>query len=318
MIFYGVSSLYSFFLLRKGFREDNRINYLLLAGGFVFHTLAMIKRGFSLERCPINNLYEATTFIAWTIVATYLAIGAWSRLRFLGAFTSPILFGIGVFALMPPLDVHTGTPTFSGGLASLHKALILLAYGAFGLSSIAGAMYLTQEHDLKYHKMRALLSLFPPIQRLELVLGRLLALGFVMLTLGLIVSSVFLKQTRNVYFTSDAEMLYSVFVWLLYLGLLISRWRFAQRGRRFAWGAVGGFVFVMLTFWGIYLLSPIHSPKGKEKADVGQLLGAPRDGLRPALAVTAPCTLPSRASDKGPGASGKGTAESIPHFTSPS
>jgi HemX protein len=261
--FYGLSSIYSIFLLRKGFREDNRINYCLLAGAFVFHTIAMFKRGFSLERCPINNLYEATTFLSWTIVATYLLIGTWSRLRFLGAFASPVLLAIGIFALMPSLDVRAATATFTGGLASLHKALILLAYGAFGLSSIAGIMYLTQEHDLKHHKMRAVFSLLPPIQRLELILGRVLVAGFVLLSIGLVVSSIFLKQTRDVYFTGDAEMLYSLFVWVLYLLLLVGRWRFAQRGRRFAWGAVGGFAFVMLTFWGIYLLSGIHNPRDK-------------------------------------------------------
>src|SRR5947207_1995947 len=130
VVFYGLSTLYSLFLLRKGFRQDNRINYLLLAGGFAVHSFAMIKRGFNFQRCPINNLYEAMLFIAWTILAAYLVFGLWSRLRFLGAFVSPIVFAIGIFALMPPLDVHGATqPIFTGGWSSLHKALILLSYG---------------------------------------------------------------------------------------------------------------------------------------------------------------------------------------------
>jgi ABC-type transport system involved in cytochrome c biogenesis permease subunit len=101
VLFYGLSSIYSIFLLRKGFRQDNRINYCLLLVAFGFHTAAMFKRGFSLQRCPINNLYEATTFIGWTMVTSYLLIGSWSRLRFLGAFASPLLLAIGVFSLMP-------------------------------------------------------------------------------------------------------------------------------------------------------------------------------------------------------------------------
>lgn len=257
---YGLSTLYSIFLLRKGFRQDNRINYLLLLGAFCVHTLAMFQRGFNFQRCPINNLYEATVFIAWTMVAAYLIFGAWSRLRFLGAFASPLLLALGVFALWPELDVRGTQPTFTGGWASLHKALILLAYGAFGLSSVAGIMYVTQEYDLKHHKLRAVLSLLPPIQRLEIVIGRSLLAGFLLLTSGLIVSAVYLKQTRHVYFTGDAEMIYSVVLWLIYLGLLVLRWRYAQRGRRFAWGAIGSFVFVMLTFWGIYMLSGLHHP----------------------------------------------------------
>ena len=101
---YGLSMVYSVFLWRKGFRKDDHVNYFLLLAAFALHTTAMFKRGFSLNQCPVNNLYEATTFIAWTIVAAYLVIGLLPRLRFLGAFASPVLFAIGVFALMPALD----------------------------------------------------------------------------------------------------------------------------------------------------------------------------------------------------------------------
>jgi ABC-type uncharacterized transport system permease subunit len=261
VVFYGLSSLYAIFLLRKGFREDNRINYCLLLGAAAFHTLAMFQRGFSLQRCPINNLYEATTFIGWTIVAAYLLIGFWKRLRFLGAFASPILFAIGIFALMPSLDPpHGEQPVFTGGWLSLHAALILLSYGAFGLSAIAAVMYLTQEHNLKFNKLRAVFSLMPPIQRLEVATGRLLLAGFVLLTFGLAVGVIYLKETQNVYFKGDTKILWSVLVWLGCLALLVSRWRFAQRGRRLAWGAVGMFAFVLLTFWGSNLLSGIHNP----------------------------------------------------------
>jgi ABC-type transport system involved in cytochrome c biogenesis permease subunit len=259
--FYGLSSLYAIFLLRKGFREDNRINYCLLLGGAAFHTLAMFQRGFSLQRCPINNLYEATLFIGWTIVAAYLVFGLWSRLRFLGAFASPILLAIGIFALMPSLDPpHDGRPVFTGGWLSLHAALILLSYGAFGLSAIAGVMYLTQEHDLKFNKLRAVSSLMPPIQRLELVTSRLLLAGFLLLTAGLLIGVLYLKETQDVYFKGDSKILWSLLVWAGCLTLLVSRWRFAQRGRRLAWGAVGMFAFVLLTFWGSNLLSDIHNP----------------------------------------------------------
>ncbi|TMP99206.1 MAG: cytochrome c assembly protein, partial [Verrucomicrobia bacterium] len=141
---------------------------------------------------------------------------------------------------------------------SLHAALILLSYGAFGLSSAAGLMYLTQEHDLKFHKMRAIFSLVPPIQRLELVIGRLMATGFVLLTAGLAIGAVWLKLPEGVGYFDDPKVHWSILVWLLYLTLLILNWRFAQGGRRFAWGAVGCFAFVLLTFWGVNLMSPIH------------------------------------------------------------
>lgn len=259
---YGVSAIYSIFLLRKGFREDNRLNYLLLLGAFVLHTMAMFQRGFSLQRCPINNLYEATLFIGWTIVAAYLVIGAWPKFRFLGAFAAPLLFGMGVYAFMLSLGpVKPATqPDFSGGGPSLHAALILLSYGTFGLSSLAALMYLNQEKDLKLHRMRALFSLMPPIQRLEVIIVRLLMAGFVLLTAGLLVGALALKPPPGVRYWTDAKVVWSIFVWGLYLTLLVLHGRFAQTGRRFAWGTVGGFAFVLLTFWGFSLLSGIHNP----------------------------------------------------------
>ena len=112
--------VYSVFLWRKGFRRDDWVVYGILVAGLVLHTVAMVKRGFSLERCPITNLYEATAFIMWTMVSGYLVVGAWQRFRFLVAFDSPLLFVLGVFALIPAMepDKVKGAQDFSGALSS--------------------------------------------------------------------------------------------------------------------------------------------------------------------------------------------------------
>jgi len=254
--------IYSVFLWRKGFRRDSHVTYFLLLVAFGLHTTAMGLRGVRLNHCPITNLYEATTFILWTIVAAYLVVGLWSRVRFLGAFASPGLFAIGVFALMRDLDLQRNThPEVPVVWMSLHAAMLALSYGAFGLSSIAAAMYLMQERNLKLHKMQAVFSLMPPIQRLEAVVGRLLAAGFVLLTLGLAIGAYGLGFLKNPHaYRGDPKILWSALVWLIYLGLVLMRWRFAQGGRRFALGALGSFVFVLLTFWGTNVLSSIHNP----------------------------------------------------------
>jgi ABC-type uncharacterized transport system permease subunit len=259
VILYGVSSLYAVFLWRQGFRNDNRVTYLLLLGAFAFHTLAMFSRGVSMARCPVHNLYEVITFISWTIVAFYLVIGFWARLRFLGAFASPIMLAMGVLAIMPGMDPpYSGTTEFRSDWASIHAALILLSLGSFGLSSVAGAMYLTHEHNLKFHKLQAIFSRLPPIERLEMIINRFLLGGFILLTAGLSLSPLLTQQRFGVYFRSDPILLYSIFIWFLYLGLLGMRWQLGQGGRRIAWGAIGSFAFILLTFWGFILLSPSH------------------------------------------------------------
>lgn len=262
IVVYGLSTIYSVFLWRKGFRQDDRASFLLLLLAFALHTTSMIERGMVQNRCPVSNLYEITTFIGWTIVVLCLAFGFWPRQRFLGAFASPVLFAIGVFALMPGLDPGRAAQNNPGAVwTSLHAASMALAYGAFGLASVAGLMFLTQEHNLKFNKLRAITSLLPPIQRLETVLGRLLLSGFILLSFGLGLGAFDLVLSgRPRPHSIDPKILWSVVVWLIYLGLLVMRWKFAQGGRRFALGAVGSFVFVLLTFWGSNLLSPIHNP----------------------------------------------------------
>lgn len=259
VVLYGLSMTYSVFLWRKGFRRDNYINYFLLLAAFGLHTASMVRRGFSLHHCPVNNLYEAVLFIAWTIVAACLILGALPRLRFLGVFASPVLFVMGVFALMPGLDsAHGPKPDFRNGLGSLHAALIFLAFGAFGLGSAASAMFLTLEHDLKFHKLRAILSLLPPIQRLEKIATWLVTAGFVLFTAGLAIYPFLLDPSQPASRKMDPPILiWSALVWWFYLTLLVLRWR-GQGGRRFAWAALGSFAFILLTFWGILLLSPSH------------------------------------------------------------
>jgi ABC-type transport system involved in cytochrome c biogenesis permease subunit len=262
VIVYGFSMVYSVFLWRRGFRKDDRVNYLILLLAFALHTTAMILRGFSFDRCPINNLYEAITFISWTIVASFLVVGVFRKFRFLGAFASPILFAIGIFALMPPLDKPPGPkPDFHTDWGSLHGTLILLSCGAFGLSAVAGAMFLTQEHDLKFRKPRAMLSLLPPIQRLERVMKRLLVCGLVLLTVGLALAPLLIREieAQGRRFGGDPILFYSLFIWLVYCLLLVLHWKFGQVGRRFAWGVVGTFTFLLLTFWGFILISPLHN-----------------------------------------------------------
>jgi len=256
--FYGLSTVYSVFLWRKGFRRDDWVNYFLLAAGVALHTLAMTKRGLSFHSCPVNNLYEAITFLLWTLGLASLVYSLLPRLKFLAAFTAPVLFTIGIFALMPALDPPHGLkPEFSGGLRSLHAATILQAYGAFGLAAVAAAMFLAQEHDLKAHKLRALLSVLPSIQRLEVVTTRLVMVGFVLLTIGLVAGSQ-LPRKEGVSFFADTKVLWSALLWLVYLEALVAHKFFGRSARRFAIVIIVAFVFLLLTFGLTNKFSQMH------------------------------------------------------------
>jgi ABC-type uncharacterized transport system permease subunit len=171
-----------------------------------------------------------------------------------------VLFAVGVLGLFPEFDTGGSDAGFARGWLSSHAAVVLLAYGSFGLASVAGLMYLSQEHDLKFRKLRAVMALMPPIQRLERVIGGSMLAGLILLTLGLLLGAINMRQQEPALSFWDTKVIWSALVWMLYLGLLLSRRWCGRGGRRFAWGAVGSFAFVLLTFWGTNLLSAIHQP----------------------------------------------------------
>lgn len=260
VVLYGICVLHLVFLWRKGFRQHDRIVTGLLLAAFVFHTRALLLRGLSLHHCPVENPFEAIAFVSWTITLICLAAGLWPKLRFLGAFAAPALFGMGVLALMPALDIpFKNQQGLAASLRSFHATLSLLSYGAFGLSAVASFMFLAQEHDLKFRKIRAMSSMLPTMERLDKVMTRLMAFGFMLLTLGLSLTP-FLYRARQMEtrLADDPKVLWAIAVWLGYLVLLVWRFRYGFVGRRFARGSIGVFLFIMVTFWGINFFSPLH------------------------------------------------------------
>jgi ABC-type uncharacterized transport system permease subunit len=101
------------------------------------------------------------------------------------------------------------------------------------------------------------LSLFPPIQRLELVASRLILAGFILLTIGLGAGG-HLPRPEGTAYWSDPKVVWSIFMWLLYLALLVLRRSRVVSGRGYAVSAVAAFAFILLTWWGTNLLSPLH------------------------------------------------------------
>ncbi len=254
---YGACTLYSVFVWKRGFQRDRWTVSLLLSLAFVPHTISLLQRTHSLGAFPGTSIFGACLFVLWAMTAISLLLDLWPRLDFSGAFASPLLFGFGLFALMPGLD--QSSDQLASGLVGLHAALILLAYGAFGLGAIAGAMLLTQEHDLKFNKRRAFISGLPAIQRLDWTGGTLLLAGTLLLTAGLGLTPWIYRDPANA-FEWDIKILWSGLVWLVYASLATARWRFQFQGHRFAMVSLLAFSFVLLTFWGTNLLSGTHHP----------------------------------------------------------
>lgn len=252
---YLISFLVSLFFIRARLGSPYPTTVAIVALGFIAHSVGLYLRGTAIHACPITNLFESLMFIGWAVILIYLVVGGLFRVSFLGAFAIPLVVALGAVALILPLDqVREATP-FKSPWLGMHAALSLLAYGAFALACITGLMYLVQEHQLKTHKLYPLFHRLPPIENLDVINYRLLVAGFILLTLGIVfgfvLGAVFLKK-------DPPKTAWSFLVWGIYTAILLARSMQKVRGRKVALVSVASFLFVMVTFPIINMVSSQH------------------------------------------------------------
>jgi ABC-type transport system involved in cytochrome c biogenesis permease subunit len=255
LAFYAISGVLTLRRLRAGGSASalHIANYAAMLCGFALHTTFMVMRGRQIGRCPLTIPFETTVFMAWAAVLFYLLIGPSYRVSFLGAFTAPLVLAINLFALLGISDVIRAEPLARSAWVEFHAAIAVLACGAFGLAFVVGAMYLLQERQLKTRQLGPSFLLLPSIEQLDVINFRLVLLGFVMLTVGMIGG---VESYRIVGHWTTPKIVWAVAAWLVYALLLTARFVWSLRGRRNAVASMMSFAFVLVSFWGVNLIKP--------------------------------------------------------------
>lgn len=229
--------------LRSEKPRKRGLNISIAVVGLIFQSLFLHVRGDMHGRCPITNGAEVLVFVSWSIVIMYLALGKAFRLSLLGVFSMPMVFLFQVVAILylfvsdpGPRPVAVLDPWLE-----LHAAMSLLAYGAFGLAGVAGGMYFFQDRQLKSHRPGRLFYSMPPIRYLVDALVRLLSIGVVLMSVG-IVAAFFMKTAPG-----RGHLLISGAVWIVYLILLVTHLVKRLPPKSLSFSAVLAFAFALLT-----------------------------------------------------------------------
>src|ERR1700736_5880090 len=241
-------------LLRAKNFQPGRFNFLAIGLGFIFQTAFLSIRGHALGRCPLTNLVEVFIFLAWSVALIYMLVGPVYRLSLMGAFTAPLVVLLQGFALISPIDQpHPGRLPANSWL-EFHASISLIAYGAFALACIAGAMYLVQERQLKTHQLHSIFYHLPPLTDLFAAITRLLWWGFVLYTLGL-VSGFFVGEPLP-----WIQIMCAIGVWSLYGLILQGRYLHWFAPKRVAALCIIGFSAALSLLWGITFTARTHTP----------------------------------------------------------
>jgi ABC-type uncharacterized transport system permease subunit len=162
----------------------------------------------------------------------------------------PLIFG-GVRVLS-----YAAAPMFK-----LHFLIANIAYGLFAIAALHAILMLMVEKRLQNMRgtstrhtsnswVTSWLDTLPPLLTLEKLLFRLIAAGFVLLTLTLISGVAFNEQLVDKAFKLDHKTVFAILSWLMFGALLTARRVSGWRGRAALRWVLASFVALLLAYVG--------------------------------------------------------------------
>lgn len=240
------------------------VGYGFLALGLVEQVIGVVARWILSGRAPLSNMFESFTFAIGGMVLVALVFEAIYRTRLVGMGCAIFGFIFMVLAHKVPIfdsQIRPLFPALQSSWLTYHVVTIMLSYSAFALSFFVGLIYLAK--DLFFHGDRANIALvrsLPSLNALDVFNYRIIAIGFPLLTLGIILGAVWAATAWGRPWGFDPKETWSAITWLVYAIYLHIRFLAGWQGRRAAIFAILGFLAVLFTYLGVnYLLPGLHS-----------------------------------------------------------
>jgi ABC-type uncharacterized transport system permease subunit len=173
-----------------------------------------------------------------------------SILRYPVEILGVLVMPIATFAMAADMT-HTSSqllpPGSSGGLI-LHVVMSLIAYSLLGVAALHAILLSIQNKLLHQHQPGGFVRMLPPLMTMENVLFETIALGFVFLSISLASGMVYLENMFAQHLVHKTVL--SILAWVVFATLLMGRWLFGWRGRTAIRWTLGGFISLMLAYFG--------------------------------------------------------------------
>lgn|GEM_PF-82557 len=248
-VLYFLSAIgYAANLIARG-KDRSRSVFFAAAFGFASHTAALILHGLVEGHAPFTTLFESASFLAWALVLIFLVVDRSYGLSSLGALAMSMAFLIIFAASTLPPNGHDPLVAKNHSL-KIHIAMSLLGYASLGMAFCTAVIYLLQERRLKSKKFALgwkLLSL----EDADVLANRLAAVGFALLTMGLITGFIFAAREWKGFWLVDPKVITSMAAWSVYVAYLYTRDVCGWRGRRTMLLLIAGFIAVLAGYIGV-------------------------------------------------------------------
>ncbi len=228
-------------------------------------TLAVLMHGLLLYKGIFTRygidleVFKALSMVGWIMAVSILVAAIRQPVQYLAIILFPLaVFVITLdFMLAPELGpALNGTKLLnkSARIASqpwqlkVHIFVSIIAYSILSIALIQSILLAIQDRLLHNHRPNGLIRLLPPLQVMENLFFKTVTIGFVLLTVGLVIGISFVKDIAAQHLIHKTVL--SVIAWVLFGVLLWGHWQYGWRGKFAIRWAVAGFIALMLGFIG--------------------------------------------------------------------
>ncbi len=199
-------------------------------------------------RPPFSNMFESLVVLSWSIAIVSLYIDIKYKIKSIAAWTTLVsLLALG-YASMLDKEVAPLLPALKSNWLTIHVLTCFVGYAALTVSFVSSAILLCKKKEDK---------------GLDAISHKMIAFGFLFLTLGIVSGSVWANSAWGTYWSWDPKETWSLITWFVYAIYLHARFRKGWKGRAAAWISVIGFLAMVFTYFGVnYLLTGLHSYTG--------------------------------------------------------
>ncbi|MDH6358352.1 cytochrome c biogenesis protein CcsA [Parabacteroides sp. PF5-9] len=225
---------------------------------FAFHVYGMGMRWYIGGYAPWSNSYETMVYVSWATVLAGLLFVRRSTITFALAtlFGGIILFVSGLNWMDP--QINPLVPVLKSPWLMFHVAVIVAAYGFFGISCLIG---LTNLLTISLSREKNTAFMLTRIRELSIVNEMSLLIGLALMTIGTFLGAVWANESWGRYWGWDPKETWALITMVVYVIVihvrLVKKWNNLWL---FNLMAVLAFASVLMTYFGVnYFLSGMHS-----------------------------------------------------------
>jgi ABC-type uncharacterized transport system permease subunit len=244
------------FLFRGG-EALARHGAMLLAPAALAH-LAFL--GVSIDDMHATDIHQVLAIGSFLLVVAFLLSAwfgrtRWPRLSVLAAFITPVTL---LFFLLAGFRRGVGTvpDDVRSVVLPIHIAVNILGEIAFALAFAVAIAYVLQERQLRKKKLTGLFQRLPPLDILDTLGFRLVAVGFPLLSIGVVSGALWAVRLDPSAPAIGATQAFGLIAWLMFGGVLLLRVAAGWRGRRAAIGTMLGFACTCVLLIGYVVRGP--------------------------------------------------------------